>query len=51
MDRYPLKSFVGAGPGEIEDAMERGEVVFFDQCPVELPADADLAVHARGSAA
>ena len=42
MDRYPLKSFVGAAPGEIEDAMERGEVVYFDQCPVELPNEADL---------
>jgi hypothetical protein len=42
MDRYQLKSFVGASPGEIEDAMERGEVVFFDQCPVELPNEADL---------
>ena len=42
MDRYPLKSFVGAESGEIEDAMERGEVVFFDRSPVELPNDADL---------
>ena len=42
MDRYPLKSFVGAEPAEIEDAMERGEVVFFDRSPVELPNEADL---------
>jgi 3-deoxy-D-manno-octulosonic acid hydroxylase-like protein len=42
MDRYQLKSFVGAPPGEIEDAMERAEVVFFDECPVELPNEADL---------
>ncbi len=42
MDRYQLKSFVGASPGEIEDAMERGEVVFFDRSPVELPAEDDL---------
>src|SRR5690349_13018075 len=42
MDRYPLKSFVGATPGEIEDAMERAEVVFFDKSPVELPSEADL---------
>jgi hypothetical protein len=42
MDRYPLRSFVGAGPGEIEDTLERGEVVFFDQCPLELPDEADL---------
>jgi len=42
MDRYPLKSFVGASPAEIEDAMERAEVVFFDRSPVELPNQADL---------
>jgi hypothetical protein len=42
MDRYQLRSFVGAGPAEIEDAMERGEVVFFDRCPLELPSEADL---------
>ena len=42
MDRYQLRSFVGADSGEIEDAMERGEVVFFDRCPVELPNEADL---------
>jgi hypothetical protein len=42
MDRYQLRSFVGASSEEIEDAMERGEVVFFDQCPVELPAEPDL---------
>src|SRR6185436_19226304 len=42
MDRYPLKSFVGADSGEIQDAMERGEVVFFDECPVQLPNEADL---------
>jgi hypothetical protein len=42
MDRYPLRSFSGASPDEIEDAMERGEVVFFDTPPVELPSEADL---------
>jgi 3-deoxy-D-manno-oct-2-ulosonic acid (Kdo) hydroxylase len=42
MDRYPLKSFNQASPAEIEDAMERAEVVYFDRCPVELPSDADL---------
>jgi hypothetical protein len=42
MNRYQLKSFVGAAPGEIEDAMERAEVVYFDRCPVELPNEADL---------
>jgi hypothetical protein len=42
MDRYQLRSFSSASPGEIEDAMERAEVVFFDRSPVELPAEADL---------
>jgi hypothetical protein len=42
MKRYQLKSFVGSSPTEIEDAMERAEVVFFDRCPVELPNEADL---------
>jgi hypothetical protein len=42
MDRYPLKSFNQASPAEIQDAMERAEVVFFDRCPVELPSEADL---------
>jgi hypothetical protein len=42
MDHYQLRSFVGATPAEIEDAMERGEVVFFDQPPLELPGESDL---------
>jgi hypothetical protein len=42
MDRYPLRSFNDAHPSEIEDAMEKAEVVFFDRCPVELPSAADL---------
>jgi hypothetical protein len=48
MNRYPLRSFVNASPGEIEDAMERGEVVFFDQSPVELPSEADLTFMREG---
>jgi hypothetical protein len=42
MDRYPLRSFVDASPGEIEDALEKAEVVFFDRSPVELPNETDL---------
>jgi hypothetical protein len=42
MDRYPLRSFVGASPVEIEDALEKAEVVFFDRSPVELPNETDL---------
>jgi hypothetical protein len=41
MDQYPLRNFEAASPEEIEDAMERSEVVFWDRCPVELPDDAD----------
>ena len=42
MDQYPLKTFDTATPLEIENAMERAEVVFFERCPVELPEEADL---------
>jgi len=42
MDLYPLKRFDDATPTEIEDAMERAEVVFFERCPVELPDATDL---------
>jgi hypothetical protein len=42
MDQYPLRSFNDASPDEIQDAMERAEVVFFDHSPVELPSEADL---------
>lgn len=42
MDQYALKSFNHASPTEIQDAMERAEVVFFDRCPVHLPSEADL---------
>lgn len=42
MDTYPLRPFDNASPQEIEDAMERAEVVFFARPPVELPVDADL---------
>ena len=42
MDRYPLRSFNHATPAEIQDAMEKAEVVFFDTSPVELPSEPDL---------
>jgi hypothetical protein len=41
-DRYPLHSFAEASPTEIEDALERAEVVFFERSPVELPSAEDL---------
>jgi hypothetical protein len=40
--RYPLRSFNAASPQEIQDAMERAEVVFFERPPVEMPEEADL---------
>ncbi|HEX5046136.1 MAG TPA: Kdo hydroxylase family protein [Gammaproteobacteria bacterium] len=40
--RYELRSFNAASPQEIQDAMERAEVVFFDRPPVEMPSEADL---------
>ena len=42
MDRYPLQRFDTASPDEIEDALERADIVFFERPPVELPADAEL---------
>src|SRR5690554_5321925 len=42
MQTYTLKSFNEASPEEIEDALERSEVVYFERCPVELPSAADL---------
>jgi hypothetical protein len=42
MDRYPLRSFVASNPEEIQDAMERAEVVYFDESPVPLPDASDL---------
>jgi hypothetical protein len=40
--KYELKDFSAAEPAEIEDAMERSQVVYFARCPIELPAKDDL---------
>jgi hypothetical protein len=48
MDQYTLRSFNDASPREIQDAMEKAEVVFFDRSPVELPSEADLAFMRQG---
>ena len=48
MDHYALRAFNDASPREIQDAMERAEVVFFDRSPVELPSEADLAFMREG---
>jgi hypothetical protein len=42
MDQYHLRSFDAASPQDIEEAMERAEVVFWQRCPVELPSEDDL---------
>ena len=46
--RYPLRKFDTASPQEIEDAMERAEVVFFERPPVEMPSDTDLELLREG---
>lgn len=40
--RYPLHDLSAATPAEIQDALERSEVVYFAQSPVALPSQADL---------
>src|SRR4029078_9980736 len=42
MDQYALRSFDAATPQDVEDAMERAEVVFWQRCPIELPSEDDL---------
>jgi hypothetical protein len=44
MERYHLRDFGAATPDEIENAMERSEVVYFSRSPVELPSAEDLAL-------
>jgi hypothetical protein len=41
-DTYALRDYGTASPPEIEDALERSEVVYFEHCPVELPSADDL---------
>ena len=41
-ERYALSKFDDATPAEIEAALEHSDVVFFEQCPIELPDEADL---------
>jgi hypothetical protein len=40
--RYELRDFSTAASGEIEDALEQSQVVYFARSPVELPAEEDL---------
>lgn len=39
---YPLRDFSGAAGTEIEDALEAGQVVYFEKCPIELPPENDI---------
>ncbi len=39
---YPLHDFGSATPHQIEEALERSEVVYFERCPVELPSSEEL---------
>ena len=40
---YSLRDFGQAAPADIQAAMERAEVVYFERPPVELPSEEDLA--------
>jgi hypothetical protein len=39
---YALRDFSQATSHDIEDALEAGQVVYFPQCPIELPPEQDL---------
>jgi hypothetical protein len=41
-ESYPLRRFDEAEPQDIQTALERCEVVFFERCPVPLPSPEDL---------
>ncbi len=41
-ETYALKDFTNAVAEEVEDALERSEVVYFAQSPIELPPKEDL---------
>ena len=38
-----LQDGSGASPAECEEALERGRIVYYARCPVELPSEEDLA--------
>ncbi len=42
VDQYTLRRFDGAGPQAIREALERSEIVYFEQSPVPLPSAEDL---------
>lgn len=42
LQEYDSERLAAAVPDEIGDALERGEIVKFTTCPIELPTDKDL---------
>jgi hypothetical protein len=46
-----LSSLLGREPRALSDALERGRVVYFPRCPIELPREEDLAFLRGGVAA
>lgn len=42
VDQYTLRRFDGADPAAIQAALERSEIVYFEQSPVPLPSAEDL---------
>ena len=42
--RYSPEQLAAAAPYEIGEALERGRIIYFPTCPIELPAAADLAL-------
>lgn len=41
-ERYRLSDFSGASPQEVQAALERSEIVYYEHCPIELPSADDL---------
>src|SRR5688572_1612295 len=39
---FPKDQLAQAGPDDLSDALERGNLVQFPECPIELPPAADL---------
>lgn len=42
LEIYDKQRLAAAAPDDIGDALERGNIVKFTECPIELPADAEL---------
>jgi hypothetical protein len=44
LETFSPDRLASAGPNDIADALEQGRIAYFPQCPVRLPAEADLAL-------